>query len=78
MVARVYGRVQGVGFRAWTRRRLAELGLDGSAVNLADGTVEVAAVGDRRDLELVVAALRGRRTPGEVARVDVSWDEDVR
>ena len=37
----VAGRVQGVGFRWWTRSRALELGLSGYAKNLADGRVEV-------------------------------------
>ncbi len=42
----VSGRVQGVWFRETTRRRALELGVTGSAVNLADGTVEVIACGE--------------------------------
>ena len=38
---RVIGVVQGVGFRYWTRRVGAELGLRGSVRNLPDGAVEV-------------------------------------
>lgn len=37
----IRGRVQGVGFRWWTRRTAEELGLSGSVKNLRDGTVEV-------------------------------------
>lgn len=43
----VRGRVQGVGFRWWTRARALELGLVGYARNLPDGRVEVLAQGDR-------------------------------
>lgn len=39
----VSGRVQGVSFRAATRQRARELGIDGHARNLADGRVEVVA-----------------------------------
>ena len=41
LTAFVKGRVQGVGFRWWTRARALELGLNGSATNLADGRVDV-------------------------------------
>jgi acylphosphatase len=38
---RVSGVVQGVGFRFWTQRVGAELGLRGAVRNLRDGAVEV-------------------------------------
>ena len=45
VTAWVTGRVQGVGFRWWTRARALELGLAGWARNLDDGRVEVVAEG---------------------------------
>lgn len=42
---RIHGRVQGVGFRWWTRRTADRLGIAGSVRNLSDGTVEVRAAG---------------------------------
>lgn len=54
----VRGRVQGVGFRAATGQRAGELGLRGHARNLADGRVEVLAVGDADALDQLAAWLR--------------------
>jgi acylphosphatase len=42
----VRGKVQGVWFRAGTREEASKLGLHGYAGNLANGDVEVLAVGD--------------------------------
>lgn len=64
---RVSGRVQGVFFRASTREQALRLGLDGSAVNLADGAVEVVAAGAPAALAALEAWLR--HGPAQ-ARVD--------
>ena len=74
LTARVRGRVQGVGFRAWSRRRALDLGLAGSATNLAGGEVEIVAEGERPALEGLVSALRGPTTPGNVTSVTVVWE----
>jgi acylphosphatase len=74
LTATVRGRVQGVGFRAWTRRRALELGLVGTATNLPGGEVEVVVEGDRRALEGLVAAMQGPTAPGRVSNVTVSWE----
>lgn len=66
LTAHVTGRVQGVGFRWWTRARALELGLVGSATNLADGRVEVVAEGPEPALRALVALLRGAAAPGAV------------
>lgn len=42
----VKGRVQGVWFRAYTKKRASKLGLTGWVKNLPDGRVEVYACGD--------------------------------
>ncbi len=42
---RIRGRVQGVFFRGATRAEALALGVDGHAINLADGSVEVLACG---------------------------------
>lgn len=47
----VRGRVQGVGFRWWTRARALELGLVGFARNMEDGRVEICAQGPMEAIE---------------------------
>jgi acylphosphatase len=47
----VRGRVQGVGFRWWTRARALELGLVGFARNMDDGRVEICAQGPLEAIE---------------------------
>ena len=44
---RVYGRVQGVFFRAWPREQARALGIDGWIRNAPDGSVEAHIQGDR-------------------------------
>lgn len=71
----VRGRVQGVGFRWWTRARALELGLVGHARNLADGRVEVVAQGDPRAVQQLEELLREEptttRRPGYIESVVV-------
>ncbi len=75
----VHGRVQGVGFRWWTRARALELGLVGSAGNLADGRVEVIAQGEPSACARLLELLRSGQTPGSVTaaveRIDVPKGE---
>ena len=73
LTAFVKGRVQGVGFRWWTRARALELGLRGSATNLADGRVEVVAEGPRPAVQALLDLLRGGATPGDVEFVAERW-----
>jgi acylphosphatase len=75
LTAWVRGRVQGVGFRWWVRSRALELGLVGSAANLADGRVEVVAEGPRAACEALLGLLRGDSTPGMVTGVAERWTE---
>jgi acylphosphatase len=64
----IRGRVQGVFFRASTRAQALQLGLNGYARNLVDGSVEVLACGDA---EAVDALHRWLQHGPPNARVDV-------
>jgi acylphosphatase len=72
----VRGRVQGVWFRDSTRREAHRLEINGHAINLPDGDVEVLAVGSARALEeleqwLHVGPPLARVTNVEVRSVEV-------
>lgn len=54
----VQGRVQGVGFRWWTRQTASALGVVGSVQNLPDGSVHVAARADEATLRRFADNLR--------------------
>ena len=75
LTAWVHGRVQGVGFRWWTRCRAVELGLVGEARNLPDRRVAVVAEGSRRACERLLDALGGPDAPGRVDQVVSRWDD---
>ncbi|WP_461038122.1 acylphosphatase [Streptomyces mayteni] len=71
----VRGRVQGVGFRWFTRATALAVGeLSGFALNLADGRVQVVAEGPRGHCERLLAWLREGDTPGQVDGVTEIWD----
>ena len=53
----ISGKVQGVGFRHFTRQNALKLGVHGYAKNLPNGQVEVVAEGDNATLNAFVAIL---------------------
>jgi acylphosphatase len=78
----VRGRVQGVGFRWWTRGRALELGLTGHARNAADGRVEVVAQGSPEAVGRLLALLGPEaltpRRPGQVTSVsEPLWSDPL-
>jgi acylphosphatase len=80
MTVFVRGRVQGVGFRWWSRARALELGLVGHARNTDDGRVEVVAEGSEADLHRLLDLLGEQpsttRRPGRVESVSTPlWGE---
>ncbi|WP_323377759.1 acylphosphatase [Streptomyces smaragdinus] len=75
LTAWIRGRVQGVGFRWFTRATALEIGgLTGFATNLTDGRVQVVAEGPRESCEALLVWLTGTDTPGRVDGVTEIWD----
>ena len=60
MIRRVYirGRVQGVGYRAWTADEARRRGLHGWVRNCRDGSVEAVFSGDAQTIDAMVAVCR--------------------
>jgi acylphosphatase len=74
--ATVYGRVQGVFFRAFTSRCARELVLTGYVRNLPDGkAVEVQAEGERNKLERLIDYLKDGPPGARVEKVETNWSE---
>jgi len=75
----VSGMVQGVGYRYFAQRAAQRLGVAGYVRNLADGRVEVYAVGDARMLGQLRAELeRGPRAAqvSKVAEEEAAYDSE--
>ena len=64
------GRVQGVGFRNFVQRAAVQLGVGGYARNLADGSVEVYAIGTSAQLADLNGLLRQGPRWADVHGVD--------
>ena len=67
---KIIGRVQGVFFRDSTQRKATGLGLTGSAINLADGTVRVIAQGNESEINALLNWLQVGPEMSVVERVD--------
>jgi len=71
--ARVFGRVQGVGYRAWVIRIASGAGLTGWVANEAGGTVRCVAEGAPADLTDLLAALRRGPASASISNVAAMW-----
>ena len=70
----VYGRVQGVFFRAYSQRAAEGLGLTGYARNQPDGSsVEIIAEGERQKLEKLILLLRKGPPGAVVSKISAEW-----
>ncbi|WP_460449996.1 acylphosphatase [Alsobacter sp. SYSU BS001988] len=65
----ITGRVQGVGYRAWTERHAVRRGLSGWVRNRADGSVEAVFCGEPQAVDDMLLACRHGPRMSEVAQV---------
>ncbi len=73
--ARVYGFVQGVGYRFYVIQRARELNVTGYVKNLKDGSVLVHAEGDKETLDKVLQLLKKGPSGARVNDVEIEWGE---
>jgi acylphosphatase len=73
---RVEGRVQGVGFRAWTTREATARGLGGWVRNRADGSVEAVLAGPPDAVDEMTALCHQGPSVARVTKVSVSPEPD--
>jgi acylphosphatase len=72
---RVYGRVQGVFFRASTKEMAEQLGIHGSVRNVRDGSVAIEAEGDEEAIEKFIKWCQNGPELAMVDRLDVTEKE---
>ncbi len=73
LVADIYGRVQGVGFRYSAVERAEAMNIVGTVQNCWDGSVHVVAEGRRLQLETFLSWLEQGPMMAHVTRVDHEW-----
>ena len=72
---RIYGRVQGVWFRANTKEMADKLGLKGWVRNMPDGSVEAVFEGDDENVEKAIEWCHRGPPLARVDRVEVEYEE---
>ena len=69
----ISGRVQGVYYRAFAEQSAKLLGIHGYVRNQPDGTVEVAAEGEKETLEIFLEDLRQGPRHARVEKITITW-----
>lgn len=68
----IYGRVQGVGYRAWTEQSALAFGLNGWVRNRLDGSVEAVFSGEAAALDRMLLACRQGPRMALVERIEAT------
>ncbi len=70
---KIYGKVQGVFFRVEARRKALELGISGNVRNMPDGSVEVLASGEEKNLKELLKWCYNGPKGAKVERAEFEW-----
>ncbi len=73
LTLKIYGSVQGVGFRWRAREKAKKLGLVGYVKNLSDGTVELVAEGEEEQLKKMLEYCKIGPWFAHVEMVEEEW-----
>lgn len=72
----IHGRVQGVGYRAWTGSTARKAGLKGWVRNRMDGTVEAVFIGDAASIEQMIEACHKGPLSARVDKIErAEWTD---
>ena len=71
----VKGKVQGVGFRYYTRRLAISLGLTGFVKNLAGGEVEIEAEGEKQNIQEMIRDLQTKDMSEYISDLQIDWSD---
>lgn len=66
------GRVQGVGFRAFTQRTAQRLEVNGWVKNLSDGRVEAVFAGPKEEVDKILAQVKKGPSFAEVNNIEIT------
>lgn len=72
---KIYGKVQGVGFRASAKRKAEKLNLTGWVRNNDDETVAVIAQGKKRNLEKLLSWAKIGPSLAQVDDIEMGWQD---
>ena len=67
---RIFGRVQGVGFRAWAQRQAEDLELSGWVRNRSDGSVEILAEGSDEQMNFFLTLCKKGSLFSKVLKIE--------
>ncbi len=73
---RIYGKVQGVWFRAWTKQQADARGLDGWVRNRSDGSVEALFAGESSAVRSMIAQCRTGPPHARVERIEETHETE--
>lgn len=71
----VFGRVQGVSYRYFTVKKAEELKINGWVRNSKDGTVEIMAEGEEKDLKILTEWCYNGVEEAVVEKIKIQWED---